>query len=367
MPHQEEAPFELPPHGEVAMIPIDMDVFEHPAIRGLTELTFKLELNHTCNDPKGLYYAIEAMHQAILGFPPDQFTHYERGVSWDYGLPNPSCIVQFDWAPHLEHGNINYAMLAFTIPATSPHSGATVAALLRQAHSWGPRGESPYYHMTDSRNTPYRMTLSCLQMSQWVTNESRSRADRHQQAVRQMLRLQSRGRVHVNILPAYGAPYLTKDDVVRLAAYYFEDAQPPYRPKVKINRVVVEDISTYEWSLYVKGPKGKHWPTYLDHPERHPDHFYEYRLETTVSDHFKLCKFCHQTKPPCRSGKNWCHVLQERQQREDRVRAAQATRRYGALTLASIGSRDPRVEQAMLMGPPPLNPTWGKGKGKGRH
>ena len=161
-------------------------------------------INHTCNDPKGLYYAIEAMHQAILGFPPDQFTHYERGVSWDYGLPNPSCIVQFDWAPHLEHGNINYAMLAFTIPATSPHSGATVAALLRQAHSWGPRGESPYYHMTDSRNTPYRMTLSCLKMSQWVNNESRSRADRHQQAVRQMLRLQSRGRVHVNILPAYG-------------------------------------------------------------------------------------------------------------------------------------------------------------------
>ena len=93
---------------------------------------------------------------------------------------------------------------------------------------------------------------------------------------------------------------------------------------------------------------------------------FEYRLETTVSDHFKLCKFCHQTKPPCRSGKNWCHVLQERQQREDRVRAAQATRRYGALTLASIGSRDPRVEQAMLMGPPPLNPAWGKGKGKGR-
>ena len=128
----------------------------------------------------------------------------------------------------------------------------------------------------------------------------------------------------------------------------------------------VEDLSTYEWSPYVKGPKAKHWPIYLDHPERHPEHYYEHRLQTSVTEHHKLCKFCHQTRPPCKGSRNYCNVLRQRQEREDRVRATHATRRRGSLTLAAIGSRDPNVEHAMALGPPPPQyPAWSKGKGRG--
>ena len=197
------------------------------------------------------------------------------------------------------------------------------------------------------------MHLSCLEIARWVTVEAQSRADRHRAVVREVVRRQAQGRVHINILPAYGAPYLTKDDVVRMAFYYFKDPQPPYRPKVKINGVEVEDMSSYEWSLYVAGPKANYWPTYLDHPDRLRDMYFEYQIQSNVTRKHKLCLFCHKPRPPCLGHGNWCKVLRERQEREERVRAHNATRRHGALTMESIASHDPIVEQYMLRGPPP--------------
>ena len=66
------------------------------------------------------------------------------------------------------------------------------------------------------------MHPSCLEMARWVTIEAQSRATRHNAVLREVVRRQARGRVHINILPAYGAPYLTKDEVVRMAFFYFD-------------------------------------------------------------------------------------------------------------------------------------------------
>ena len=154
-------------------MPIGADVFTHPAIKGAQEATFKLQLDRSCSDPHGLFYVVQATQRYISELLPDQGPH------WDYGRPDYRSIEQFDWAPHLEHSEINHAMLAFTIPSYKDGAAATVASLLRHAHSWFESREPPAWRFQDSQGRQYRMHLSCLEMARWVTVEAQSRATRH--------------------------------------------------------------------------------------------------------------------------------------------------------------------------------------------
>ena len=57
----------VPQHGEAAHIPNGVGVFAHPATRGVTEFSFKLELDKDMQDQNGLFWVMQRVANAIPG------------------------------------------------------------------------------------------------------------------------------------------------------------------------------------------------------------------------------------------------------------------------------------------------------------
>ena len=130
------------------------------------------------------------------------------------------------------------------------------------------------------------------------------------------------------------------------ASTKFIDATPPFRPPVKINGVVVEDVGTLEWAFFAKPPSNHQngWHIRLPHPSNNPNHWYYYYLQSDYAKHHSLCHTCHQHKPTvCKVKGKGCKERAVRNQVRDGHRATLAMPSRTSISLAQISSSDPNV------------------------
>ena len=157
---------------------------------------------------------------------------------------------------------------------------------------------------------------------------------------------ETRGRVRITIPPLDGMPLLTMDDVRAIAAARFIDATPPFRPPVKLNGVMVEDVGTLDWAFFAKPPNNHQsgWHIRLPHPSNNPNHWYHYYLQSDYAKHHSLCHTCHQHKPSvCKVKGKGCRELQVRNQVKEGHRANLAMPSRTSISFAQISSADPNI------------------------
>ena len=110
--------------------------------------------------------------------------------------------------------------------------------------------------------------MTCLQVEEWSLEEARVRRHRRMAMEAKQRAKETRGRVRITIPPLDGMPLLTMDDVRAIAAARFIDATPPFRPPVKLNGVMVEDVGTLDWAFFCKATQQP--PKWMAHQTTSP-------------------------------------------------------------------------------------------------